>query len=352
MLSCCHARPKAANKKISDEPQTAPAISSNTETSTIRNYTIAESEDDLELKSTAPVPIHNRNRRTSVSAESMSPTALSTPFKPVVIPKSDSQKERIYASVKSNILFTSCDEEQLKTVVDAMTEKSVAAGDEIIKQGGVGDYFYVVERGELDVFVSKSGEEPIKVYQYSSGGSFGELALMYNAPRAATVIAKTEGVLWALDRVTFRMILMDTTSKKRRMYEGFLEELSLLSSLEAYERAKIADTLESQIFSNGQVVIKQGDIGDRFYIIESGEASVTKNIDGVESQFPSLKRGDYFGELALLNDLPRQATISAIGRLKVASMEKAAFVRLLGPVVDIIKRNMADYEKIKSLEQI
>ncbi|KAJ3059046.1 hypothetical protein HDU99_006534, partial [Rhizoclosmatium hyalinum] len=129
----------------------------------------------------------------------------------------------------------------------------------------------------------------------------------------------------------------------------FLEEVKLLSSLEPYERHKIADVLESQVFNEGEIVIRQGDVGEQFYIIESGEAAVSKLIDGVEHQYPNLKKGDYFGELALLTDQPRQATIRATaGRLKVATMGKKAFVRLLGPVVDIIKRNANDYAQIKS----
>ncbi|KAJ3129358.1 hypothetical protein HK100_008673 [Physocladia obscura] len=311
-----------------------------------------ESEDDEESEeeASAPPPVttnYNRGRRTSVSAESMAPS-LDKDFVAVIIPKTDEQKQRIQVSIKNNFLFRSCDEEQYRDVVDAMAEKRVAAGEEVIRQGGIGDFFYVVETGALDVFVSKNGNPPVKVFEYTDGGSFGELALMYNAPRAATVVATADSVLWALDRVTFRRILMENTSRKRRMYEGFLEEVKLLSSLEPYERHKIADVLESQVYNNGETVIKQGDVGEQFYIIESGEASVSKVVDGVQHEYPGLKKGDYFGELALLTEQPRQATIRAIGRLKVATMGKKAFVRLLGPVVDIIKRNANDYAKIKS----
>ncbi|KAJ3071043.1 hypothetical protein HDU98_005894 [Podochytrium sp. JEL0797] len=339
------------------EPEAKQPLLAVTEESDKKHTDQDDSDDDMdsdaESDSARPAPPppqnnHNRGRRTSVSAESMAPT-LDKDFVAVVIPKTDEQKARIQAAIKNNFLFRSCDEEQYRDVVDAMAEKRVAPGEEVIKQGGVGDYFYVVETGTLDVFVSKGGAPPAKVYEYSDGGSFGELALMYNAPRAATVVATSECICWALDRVTFRRILMENTSRKRRMYESFLEEVKLLASLEAYERHKIADVLESQVFNEGEIVIRQGDVGEQFYIIESGEAAVTKIIDGLVHEYPSLKKGDYFGELALLTDQPRQATIRASGgRLKVATMGKKAFVRLLGPVVDIIKRNANDYAQIKS----
>ncbi|KAG1052456.1 hypothetical protein G6F43_005406 [Rhizopus delemar] len=283
---------------------------------------------------------YNRGRRTSVSAESMAPTQ---DFIKVVIPKSQSQAERIRVSVSSNFLFRNLDEEQYQDVVNAMSEKQVESGTVVIEQGAVGDYFYVVESGTLDCFISGH-----KVTSYEAGGSFGELALMYNAPRAATITATSHSVLWALDRVTFRTILMENTSRKRQMYEAFLSEVVLLKSLEPYERHKIADALESVYFENGEEVVKQGDIGDRFYIIESGEAAVFKRDvqSGAAHQVNKLERGSYFGELALLNDSPRAATVIAHGRLKCATLGKKAFNRLLGPVLDILKRNSENYHAI------
>ncbi|KAJ3305503.1 hypothetical protein HDV03_001369 [Kappamyces sp. JEL0829] len=257
-------------------------------------------EDDYE--ELAPMPViqnnHNRGRRTSVSAESMAPSTDKEEYVKVNIPKTEEQRKRIEKAIRANFLFKAIDDEQFTDVVNAMAEKPCVAGETIITQGGIGDYFYVVETGALDVFVSRNGAAPVKVTDYGPNGSFGELALMYNAPRAATVIATQDCVLWALDRVTFRRILMENTSKKRRMYERFLEELPLLTNLEAYERHKIADALESATFNDGEVVIKQGDAGDAFYIIESGEAAVTQMDDsGVEHVMHGLKKGDYFGGL-------------------------------------------------------
>ena len=80
------------------------------------------------------------------------------------------------------------------------------------------------------------------------------------------------------------------------MYELFLEEVPLLTGLEVYERSKIADALESVQFQDGECVIKQGDSGDAFYIVESGEAKVTQFDDkGVEQVLTTLKKGQYFG---------------------------------------------------------
>ncbi|CAO3590048.1 unnamed protein product [Absidia cylindrospora] len=235
-----------------------------------------------------------------------------------------------------------------------MAEKHVANGDTIIEQGAVGDYFYIVESGTFDCFIKQNNSvEQLKVVNYEAGGSFGELALMYNAPRAATIIATSPSVVWALDRITFRTILMEHTSRKRRMYESFLEEVPLLMSLKSYERHKIADALESVYYDDGQTVIKQGDVGDQFYIIESGDAVFYKlDKNGEQQEVNRSSRGGYFGELALLNDSPRAATVVASGgRLKCATLGKKAFTRLLGPVHAILTRNSDNYRAVISQQQ-
>jgi cAMP-dependent protein kinase regulator len=180
-----------------------------------------------------------------------------------------------------------------------------------------------------------------KVTTIEAGGSFGELALMYNSPRAATVVSAEPGcTLWAVDRTTFRRILMESTFARRRMYEGFLGEVPLLSSLTAWERSKIADALETLKFPAGTVIITEGEPGDSFYLLEEGEAQAFKS--GNTNPVMEYKKGDFFGELALLNDAPRAASVIAKTDVKVATLDKPAFQRLLGPVEGIMRRTRYD----------
>ncbi|KAL9624564.1 MAG: hypothetical protein Q9160_001228 [Pyrenula sp. 1 TL-2023] len=295
-------------------------------------------------------------RRTSVSAESMNPNAGADNWTPPSHPKNSEQLSRLKSAVAGNFLFSGLDDESFNTVLNALNEKPIpAANIKVISQGDAGDYFYVVEKGDFDIYIHPSGSvQPgeggmgNKVTTIGPGGSFGELALMYNAPRAATVVSKEgKSTLWALDRITFRRILMDSAFQRRRMYEGFLEEVPLLHTLKTYERSKIADALESSKFPAGTHIIREGDPGDAFYLLESGEAEAYKR--GVEQAVKSYSRGDYFGELALLDDKPRQASVIAKSEVKVARLGRDGFKRLLGPVEGIMRREEYEIDPLKRI---
>lgn len=319
---------------------------------------------------------YNFNRRTSVSAESLKPAAdTDDSWTPPYYPKTPEQLARLKKAMEGNFLFSHLDEEQSALILGALQEKPIPKAGikvslhantpffprrhmlrqfafQVIVQGDTGDYFYVVEKGRFDVYVNKAGSLQRgpdglgeKVTTIEAGGSFGELALMYNAPRAATVVsAEPDCMLWSLDRTTFRRILMESTFARRRMYEGFLSEVPLLSTLTAWERSKIADALETRKYAAGTVIIREGEPGNSFFLLEEGEAEVYKS--GNPHPVMAYRKGDFFGELALLNDAPRAASVVAKTDVKVATLDKPAFQRLLGPVEGIMRRTK--YEGVKS----
>lgn len=280
----------------------------------------------------APIPNNfNALRRTSVSGETLQPDHFDDWQPEHYKEKSEEQLKRLEKSIGKNFLFNKLDSDSKKLVINCLEEKRVSNGTEIIKQGDEGDYFYVVETGTVEFFVNNE-----KVNTSGAGSSFGELALMYNSPRAATVVAQTDCTLWALDRLTFRKILLGSSFKKRLMYDDLLKNMDVLKSLSTYDRAKLADALDTKIYNAGDVIIREGDRGENFYLIEYGACDVTKEKEGLVTQ---LKDHDYFGEVALLNDLPRQATVTATKRTKVATLGKSGFQRLLGPAVEVLKLN-------------
>lgn len=230
-------------------------------------------------------------------------------------------------------MFKALNREDLDIIIGAMAERHFKKGENVIIQGDAGAVLFVVEEGQLDCFkVFNRGEEPKFLKTYEAGEAFGELALLYNAPRAATITAKTDTLCWELDRATFNHIVKDSAQKKRDKYEDFLSTVELLHSMDDYERAKIADVIQEQNFEAGAEVLKEGDDGAVFFLIISGEAFATKWIQGQPKEVRQYKTGDFFGELALLKNAPRAASIYAKTQLKVASIDRDSFKRLLGPL--------------------
>ncbi|KAJ4918876.1 hypothetical protein JOQ06_026292 [Pogonophryne albipinna] len=163
---------------------------------------------------------------------------------------------------------------------------------------------------------------------------------------------ETTFILNDTDRLTFRRIIVKNNAKKRRLYEAFIETLPLLTSLELSERMKVVDVISTNVYNDSQQIIAQGDLADSFYIVESGQVRITmkrsrtkKDQEDEEVDIAMCSRGQYFGELALVTNKPRAASAYAVGRVKCLVIDVQAFERLLGPCMDIMKRNIANYEE-------
>lgn len=91
---------------------------------------------------------------------------------------------------------------------------------------------------------------------YGPGEAFGELALLYNAPRAATLKCTTDCSLFVLDRETFNHVVKGSAVKKRNRYEAFLSNVELLDTIDPYERGKIADVIKAKKYKKGDYVIR------------------------------------------------------------------------------------------------
>lgn len=286
--------------------------------------------------------------RSSVSAEVYGMFNQKKAFEPKVVPKTEDQMARIQDKVLKSFIFNNLDEKELKICLDAMEENVCKSGDYVIKQGDAGAVMYILESGTYDCYKQfAKDQEPVKVKEYFPGDSFGELALLYNAPRAASIVATSDGVMWSLDRETFNNIVKEAAVKKRERYEEFLKTVEILKQIEPYELSQIIDALKPVKVKAGEYVIKQGESGDEFYILEEGEAYAEKTFEGktTPEKVMDYNKGSYFGELALLKGEPRAASVVAKTDCTLISLERKAFKRLLGPIDVILKRNADSYQK-------
>jgi len=299
-------------------------------------------------------PVRDYGRRKSVAAEKYDPTQdddAASVLNNMIETKSDEQIKRLLTDIDQNFLFQEIDSKNKKTVIRALTERKVKAGEYVIRQGDSGDFFYIIDSGKFGIYVRDDmtsgasecfdGEEKVVL---DGNGSFGELALLYDQPRAATVKALTDGKLWALDRNTFRRIIVYSSYQRRKLFNATLSRIPMLTALTEEDRMNLVDCLKARSFENEDVIIKQGDMrAESMFFIEDGDVSIRVRQNDNEREVTRLGTGDYFGERALVTREPRQATAVAQGEVLLMELDVSTFERFLGPCLDIMKKNMEVY---------
>ena len=158
---------------------------------------------------------------------------------------------------------------------------------------------------------------------------------MYNCPRAATIKAVAECTLWTLDRVFFRQAMVTSSSNQNIQLSQFLSKISLFESIGVQKLNQLARSLTKQSYEDGHYIIRQGDIGDQFYVIYKGTVSVSMTDDsGNEKFLLDLGEGEVFGERALIKKEPRKANIVANGPVECYYLESQDFYSMLGEFVE------------------
>ena len=142
--------------------------------------------------------------------------------------KSHEEKLHIDDAIRGHLVFQNLTDVQRELLYKVLVPTKVKKGEWVIRQGTHGDHFYIVDEGSFEVRIlsesatendGATGGDCVHVYEGSREmnfhPSFGELALKYSAPRAASIIARTDGHLWALHRYAFKQIIADQGEEKR-----------------------------------------------------------------------------------------------------------------------------------------
>ena len=245
----------------------------------------------------------------------------------------------------------------------------------MIKQGENGDHFYIVNKGSYQAFLSQAGDKPVATY--GEGDSFGELALLYTAPRAATVICKEAGSVWAIERKIFRYIMVQTGADQSKKIDGFLKSVSLLSVLTDQQRSTLANHIEEKRYVDSEYICEVrsssaaplfaprrsckrsqglptrshalnplphvpqvGDIADAMFFVKIGEVAATVGAD--HKEVARYKPGEAFGESCLepnADNAKRKANIVAVGNVALLKLSAGAFKEQLGSLTEVTAKN-------------
>jgi len=219
--------------------------------------------------------VHSHTRRAEISAEVFT-GKKATPYRKTIVDKDPATRQLIRTAVDGCMLFADLDDHGKDEVVDAFSKITAFRGQLLIEEGEWGDLFYVLLSGTCDalkmVFKPALNDRvPNKVKSYGPGGSFGELALMYNEPRAATIrVTSDQAELWVIDRLSYKNISVHFKVQRQKAYEEALRRVQPLYNLPSEEMVRVLDVVEEREVVAGQTIIKLGDATDEALVLLSG----------------------------------------------------------------------------------
>jgi len=254
----------------------------------------------------------------------------------LITKKSGEEKARIAEAIRASMMFRDITIAQREMIFDVMEPITVKKGEWVIRQGTVGDRFYIVDDGKFEVRIVPEGEmdtrgdggDVVHVYVGSRENhahpSFGELALMYSAPRAASIVAQTDGQLWGLHRFAFRKVLLEKPERKE--LAQMLENIQIFKKLDEVGLQHVASSMEEITYASGETIVNQGETGDIFFVISSGHCECTKEDEEGEVIISELKADEFFGEEVLSGANPfYNATIVALSITTCWKLDRATF---------------------------
>jgi CRP-like cAMP-binding protein len=191
--------------------------------------------------------------------------------------------------------------------------RKLSAGTQVVRQGDRGDEFFVIAEGRATVMVRSQGDDHV-VGNYAAGDFFGERALLGGGVRAATIVADTPLKVLVFDKDVFWRELAGPLQWRARIEQAIeerqrLHAVPLFRGLGERQLDILAVKMVVRPFAVGEVLIRQGDAGDAFYVVREGSVSVLQQEGRVRRKLATLSSGDYFGEIALLRDAPRMASV-------------------------------------------
>jgi solute carrier family 25 phosphate transporter 23/24/25/41 len=266
-------------------------------------------------------------------------------------------RELIRDALKRTPIFAALSDEYARNhLVKSFRPVFIEAGDYVFHQGDYGDAFYVVERGSLDRYIAKDGQEPIHVSTLGPRNSFGLTALFFNAAgRSSTIRARERSLLWRLDRATFERFALDfgetsviENAAESRQLRALLKKHFLFSRLDRIGPKELESFFMVK-FRPGETIFEQGEKGDNFYIVKSGVLERWISKPGYQPKLAgTLQPGDSFGELSLMYNAPRGATVRARTDVELWAISAESFHRLhLGGGACYLERIFKEYASVK-----
>jgi serine/threonine protein kinase/CRP-like cAMP-binding protein len=258
------------------------------------------------------------------------------------------------AALLSSPLFSALEPEELARLVPLLKVKRLLPGTTVIREGERGDSLYIVARGRVIIYCRNFQGDRVYLSSLADGDCFGEFSFFTGEPRAATVEAVEDLLLFEIGQLDFDKVVDEFPSLTKALHQFYKERVvaTLLAKSEVFGglpprvRTSLLERLKSEIHDRDELIIREGETSDGFYLIRSGEVEVFSERQGYVF-LSKLKSGDFFGEIAAITGQPRTASVRAIGpvellRLAGSDLQELVFANL--EMMRILERRIAQRE--------
>lgn len=258
------------------------------------------------------------------------------------------------ASVVASPLFSVLGREELVQLVSILDLRKVIAGNAVVQEGDDGGSLFIIARGRVVIYCRNFFEDKVYLTSLSDGDCFGEFSFFTGQRRVASVEALDELLVFEIRRAHFDAILERlpnlTTALlrfyKERVVATLLAKSEVFGVLDTRVRASLAQSLTPERYERGDRIIREGDRCDGFYLVKSGEIEVFRENDGFVF-LSKLKSGEFFGEIASIQDAPRSASVRALGPCEVLKLSGSGLQDLASAnpkMMDVLRRRIAERE--------
>ena len=283
---------------------------------------------------------HSRASQLLVSYGSMKEIPADETFERIPFPESGNGHLR--EILAKHFIFAALSQEQLEEVLSKMIFVRVPAEQFLFKQHSIAKFFFVIEKGEVDILI-----EGVRVKEMGPKSLIGDLALLYNTPRTASVQAISECRLWALDGAEFKSKLVALKRAQYLQSSEFVNRIEVFAKLTPEQRERLASEMLLESYASGTAIVSQGDDATAMFVVRSGKVEIIR-----DDKFVTFLEADsYFGENAFAEQIAkRSATVRAVGPVQCFSISRGVLKDLFGHDVNVVV-SMNEQRKLFSSSQ-
>jgi ABC-type bacteriocin/lantibiotic exporter with double-glycine peptidase domain/CRP-like cAMP-binding protein len=242
-----------------------------------------------------------------------------------------------------------------RVVADSFVPVSASFGSEIVKEGDPADAFFVIASGRARALKAGPGGQELPLTILRAGDSFGEMGLLDGAKRTATVRASSDVSLLKMDGAVFQALLRSYPEirtffglqTQHRDVANFFRVYAPFAKLGPRSLSLLVAELEQVEMPAGTRVVTQGGPADAMYIVKEGRLQAFRDAEGRRQNLSFLRKGDFFGEVALFRGEERAATVEAVSVVKLLRLSREGFEKVAAADPDFrraIEERVAQYD--------